>query len=71
MNPKPRPHHDVYLRVLRGMTPQQRLDKAMELSEAARRLFRDGLRQRFPHLSDRDIHRLYLERLDKCHNRNY
>jgi hypothetical protein len=71
MDPKPRPHHDVYLGVLRGMTPQQRLDKAFELTASARRLFRDGLRQRFPHLSEPDLHRLYLERLDKCHNRNY
>jgi len=53
------------------MSPQQRLYKAMELSDAARHLFREGLRHRFPHLGERELHRLYLERLDKCHNRNY
>lgn len=71
MNPKPRPHHHVYLKALRSMSPQQRLYKAMELSDAARHLFREGLRHRFPHLGERELHRLYLERLDKCHNRNY
>jgi hypothetical protein len=29
------------------------------------------LRQRFPDLPEDDFHRLYLERLAKCHNRNY
>jgi len=71
MNPKPCPNRDLYLGVLRSMTPQQRLAKAFELSLSARRLFRDGLRQRFPHLTEQELHRLYLERLDKCHNRNY
>ena len=71
MNPKPRPNHRVYLQALRGMSPQQRLAKTIELSDSARRLFRDGLRKRFPNLAERDLHRLYLERLDKCHNRNY
>jgi hypothetical protein len=53
------------------MTPQQRLAKAMELTEDARRRFREGLRRRFPDLDESELHKLYLERLDKCHNRNY
>lgn len=71
MDPKPRPNHRVYLQALRSMSPQQRLAKAIELSQSARRLFRDGLLNRFPDLNDQELHRLYLERLDKCHNRNY
>lgn len=61
----------VYLRILRSMTPEQRLLKAFELTEFARKLFLHGLRSRFPDLSEEEIRRLYLERLDKCHNRNY
>ncbi len=53
------------------MTPAQRLAKAFELSEMSKRLFKQGLRERFPEMSEEDFHRLYLERLDKCHNRNY
>jgi len=53
------------------MTPAQRLAKALELSAQARRLFEIGLRRRFPDLSEPEFHRLLLERLAKCHNRNY
>ncbi len=68
---KPRPNRSQYIEVLRRMTPQQRLAKAFELSELAKRLFKQGLRQQFPELSEEDFHQLYLERLAKCHNRNY
>ena len=69
--PKERPNNAVYLNVLRRMTPQQRLAKAFELSELTRKLFRQGLLERFPDLSVEDFQKLYLERLARCHNRNY
>lgn len=68
---KPRPNHRQYIEVLRQMTPAQRLAKAFELSEMSKRLFKQGLRRRFPEMPEEDFHRLYLERLNKCHNRNY
>jgi hypothetical protein len=71
MNLKPRPNHREYILTLRRMTPGQRLEKAFELTEFSKQLFRDGLRQRFPDLSDEAFHQLYLDRLAKCHNRNY
>ena len=71
MNPKPRPNHALYLAILRGMTPDQKLGKVFELSEFARGLFLDGLRQRFPEASEATIRRIYLARLAQCHNRNY
>jgi len=67
MDPKPR----GYIEVLRRMTPEQRQAKAFELSEFAKRLFIQGLRQRHPDLSETEFHQLLLERLEKCHNRNY
>ncbi|HOT24153.1 MAG TPA: hypothetical protein PLB30_03045 [Thermoleophilia bacterium] len=66
---KPRPNHRIYLRALRGMTAEQRLCKAFELTDLSRALFRDGLRARFPDISEAELERLYLERLAKCHNR--
>jgi len=66
---KPHPNHEIYLRALRSMTPEQRLLKAFELTGLSRALFRDGLRLRFPGLSEERLQGLYLERLDKCHNR--
>lgn len=71
MDPKPHPNHHEYIAILRRMTPAQRLEKAFELSEFSKELFREGLRQRFPRLSEEAFHRLFLERLAKCHNRNY
>jgi hypothetical protein len=53
------------------MTPQQRLQKAFELTEEARQLFLAGLRQRFPEKPEAEIKRIYLARLDQYHNRNY
>ncbi len=71
MDPKPRPNHDKYLEVLRRMTPEQRLLKALELSRVSRELFLAGLRSRFPDLSEAELRQVYLERITKCHNRNY
>jgi len=71
MNPKPRPNHHQYLKTLRSMTEEERLLKAFELSDFSRQLFRAGLRERFPEKTEAELHRLFLKRLDKCHNRNY
>jgi hypothetical protein len=71
METKARPNHRLYIETLRRMSPEQRLAKAFELGEMSRGLFRTGLRARFPDLSEAEFHRLYLERLEKCHNRNW
>jgi len=71
MNLKKRPNHRQYIEVLRRMSPEQRLLKAFELSEFSKQLFIHGLRRRFPDLPEEEFRKLLLERLDKCHNRNY
>lgn len=71
MNIKERPNHRLYIQVLRRMSPEKRLLKAFELSDFARQLFIHGLRKRFPGLSENEFKKVLLERLDKCHNRNY
>jgi hypothetical protein len=71
MNQKSLSARQRYLEVLRRMTPAQRLAKAMELSDLGKRLFLHGLRRRFPELNDQQLHQLYLNRLARCHNRNY
>ena len=71
MDPKPRPNHKLYLESLRRMSPAQRLAKAFELSEFSKQLFIAGLRKRFPDLSLDEFHALLLDRLAKCHNKNY
>ena len=71
MDPKPRPNRKRYIQTLRAMTPSQRAQKFFELSEMSKRFFIHGLRKRFPDLSETQFHSLLLERLAKCHNRNY
>jgi hypothetical protein len=71
MDPKPRPNHARYIEVLRKMTPEQRLKKAFELTEFAKQLFLHGLRTRHPNATEVEFHRLMLEELEECHNRNY
>ena len=71
MDIKPRPNHRIYIKTLRRMGAEARFLKALELSDFSRELFFHGLRKRFPDLTDEALRKLYLERLDKCHNRNY
>jgi len=61
----------IYLEILRKMSPEKRLLKALELSDFTKKLFIHGLRKRFPDLSKDEFKKLLLERLEKCHNRNY
>jgi len=71
MNIKPHPNHKLYIQTLRRMTPEARLLKAFELSQFSQDLFLHGLRKRFSNLSNEEFRKLFLERLSKCHNRNY
>ena len=71
MDPKPRPNHRLYIETLRRMTPSQRSAKAFELSAFTKRIFLEGLRRTFPDLPEEEFRKLALDRLAKCHNRNY
>ena len=71
MNLKARPNHRRYVEILRRMTPAQRLDKALELTEYARALMKAALRTSHPHMPEHQLHQIYLERLRRCHNQNY
>lgn len=71
MNPKARPNHQLYLQTLQRLGTAGRAAKAFELSEMAKRVFRDGLRRRFADLNESEFHALFLKRLARCHNRNY
>ena len=71
VNIKAHPNHQIYLQMLAKMTPEQRLMKAFQLSAMAKELFLSGLRKRFPEKSEDEIKKIYLERIEKCYNRNY
>ena len=63
--------HRVYINILKKMSPQQRLLKSFELTDFGKTLFFEGLKERHACLSDMEIRKIYIERLIKCHNRNY
>lgn len=67
---KPRPNHRRYLQILRGMSPEARLQKAFELSEMSRELFLHGLRRRFPEQEEAELMQIARDRFDKCRNRS-
>ena len=71
VTPKPLTGDPAVIRALAAMTPTARLATALDLSEFTRSIFRSGLRRRHPELAEPDLHRLYLDRLALCHNRNY
>ena len=70
-NIKPRPNHHIYLKALSRMTPEQKLEKVFELSIMTKELFIIGLKKRFPDKSEAEIKRIYLQRINLCHNRIY
>ena len=71
MQMKKYPNHKIYLQTLKNMTPEQRLQKAFELSSLTKNLFLHGLKKRFSNKTEAEIKSIYLKRIAKCHNRNY
>lgn len=68
MNAKPRSTDRLPLEVVRKMTPEQRLLKAIELSELAKQEFREELRQLHQDLDESEFQHLFLrEYVKKYH----
>ncbi len=73
MDPMPatREEHQAYLRILANVTPGERMKRAMDLSDMGLRMLKVNLRRRIPELDEERLHRLFLERSEQCHNREY
>jgi hypothetical protein len=71
MSLKPKQNHKEYLISLKQLGAEKRLLKALELSATAKELFMHGLRRRFSNKTEYEVKEIYLERISKCHNRNY
>ncbi|MGB4442508.1 MAG: hypothetical protein WBJ62_09850 [Coriobacteriia bacterium] len=63
---KTQPNRARYVDVLKAMTSEQRLAKAIELSEMTHEALRVGLRRRFPEADEAELKALYTERLEQC-----
>jgi len=68
---KTHPNKQRYHEILKGMTPQEKVEKVIELSNLANAAFLAGLRNRYPQLSDNELKELYLEKRRTWHNQNY
>jgi hypothetical protein len=53
----------VQLGVYRQMSPARRAELALELSEAVRRITREGIRQRHPDYTEDEVHRAFVSLL--------
>jgi hypothetical protein len=71
MDPKKQPNHALYLQILRRMTPQQKIDKASQMSTLGRELMAAGIRRTRPDISDAELQAIVRRKLDACHNQNY
>ena len=65
------PNKQRYQEILRGMSPQEKLEKSFELTELANSAHKAGLKNRYPSLTDEELEQLYLEKRKTCHNQNY
>jgi len=65
------PNKQRYHEILKGMSPQEKLEKVFELTELANAAFMAGLKNRHPHLSSDELNQLYIKRRQACHNQNY
>ncbi|MFZ3085348.1 MAG: hypothetical protein WA097_01745 [Candidatus Hydromicrobium sp.] len=63
--------HREYIKIIRRLTPEEKLKKCFELNELTKQLFLTGLKNRFPDLSQEEIKKIYLKRINKCHNLDY
>ncbi len=71
MEIKKRPNHSHYLDILRKMSPEQKVQKVFELNAFGKNLRLQGLRMTHPELNEKELEKLYLKKIESCHNRNY
>lgn len=62
-------NRQFYIRILRSLTPEQRLRKAFELTAMTRKLARAGVARQHPDLGPEEIDRLTRDRIMSWHNR--
>lgn len=63
--------HKEYIKIMRRIAPEDRLRKCFELNELTKGLFMARLKNRFPDYSDKELKKIYLKRISKCHKWNY
>lgn len=64
-------NRDIYIKVLKNMSYEEKLLKCFELSEYSKKLLIAGIKNKYPDINDNDLNNKFLEILNKCHNRKY
>ncbi len=64
-------NNKIIIKILREMKPEKKLLKTFELSDFTKKLFIQGLKKRFPDKTEEEFKIILIERMNKCHNRNY
>ena len=60
-----------YDSILKKMPYEEKALKMFELSEYSKKLLWYGMKNKFPELQETEFKKKYIERIMKCHNRNY
>lgn len=68
--PNELPNHKLHLTLVRQMTPAQRITRALDCADLARRLVWLGLEQRHPEADEADLTRRFLSLREQCRNKN-
>lgn len=59
------------IEIYQKMTPQQRIEEAIQLSDLTYEVMKDGIRNQHPNLDEEAIQKLVLERMKICRKNNY
>ena len=57
-----KPDRETWIQILRDMTPAEKIRMVDRMTEDAKQQLRDELRKRFPHLTEKQLHQLFLKR---------
>ncbi len=64
------PNYKLHQTLVRQMTPAQRLTRALDSADLARRLAWLGLEQRYPAADEAELTRRFLSLTKRCRNKN-
>ncbi len=59
------------IEIYRNMTPQQRIEEAIKLSDITYEIMKEGIRHQNPEADEQTIQKLAFERMQICRKKNF
>ncbi|MBC8526864.1 MAG: hypothetical protein H8D22_08410 [Candidatus Cloacimonetes bacterium] len=59
------------IEIYRKMTPQQRIEEAIQLTDLTYEVMKEGIRNQHPNLDEAAIQKLVLERMEICRKKGF